>query len=78
MYRKKDMPELEAKLKEGINTDGTFKEPWAAKLLDDVTGPSTGLVYEYDEQRLHLADGYVFDDDGNIVRRDDATGPSFK
>lgn len=78
MYNKKDMKKLEEKLKQGINIDGTFKEPWASKLLDDVTGPTTGMIYEYDEQRLHLADGYVFDSDGNIVRRDSVTGPNFK
>lgn len=72
------MKELEARLKEVINTDGTFKEPSADKLLDDITGPSTGMVYEYDEQRLHLAEGYMFDENGDIVRMDDVTGPDFK
>lgn len=76
MFNKKDMPEIEDKLKKLIDTDGTFKEPCAEKYLKDVTGPSSGLVYEYDEQRLHLADGWTFDADGNIVQADDITGPS--
>lgn len=75
MYNRKDMAELEAKLKEAIDTDGTEKRPDAQKLFSDITGPGTGLIYEYDEQKLHLADGWIFDNDGNIVKLDDVTGP---
>lgn len=68
-YNKNDIAKLEAEIKEFLAT------PEEDKVIDKYTGPDTGLVWDEDAKVLKLAESYMFDADGFIVRRDDVTGP---
>lgn len=70
MYNKKDIPMLEEKLVSAA-VGGEIPQD----LMDSITGPGTGLLYDEDSAKLRLADGWIFDDEGNIVERDSVTGP---
>lgn len=80
MYNKKDIGLLEVKITATIASEGGDETPGVEKLINEITGPSTGLVYQPgpggSPGSLHLAEGWIFDNDGNIVRLEDATGPA--
>ena len=68
-YNKNDIAKLEAEIKEFLGT------PEEDKVIDKYTGPDTGLEWDENAKVLKLAESYMFDADGFIVRRDDVTGP---
>ena len=43
-------------------------EPGFLVMLDSYTGPATGLVYDEDTKKLHIADGWHADENGYIVK----------
>ena len=69
MYNKKDIARMEVELKESIGG------PNYDTLLQDYTGPGVGLIWDEDTGKLRLADGWIFDDNGDIVEKDAVTGP---
>ena len=68
-YNKNDIAKLEAEIKEFLGT------PEEDRAIDKYTGPDTGLVWDEDAKVLKLAESYMFDASGYIVRKDDVTGP---
>lgn len=68
-YNKNDIATLEAEIKEFLGT------PEEDKVIDKYTGPDTGLEWDENAKVLKLAESYMFDTDGFIVRKDDVTGP---
>lgn len=74
MYNKNDIPELEKRIKSVVGSDGQATGPDGQRIIDEITGPSTGLIWNQDEHSLSLADGWIFDDNGDIVNRDTVTG----
>ena len=75
MMNKNEIPGAEAKIREMIKEMGTAECREVEALIDFYTGPATGLVWEEDTEKLELAEGYIFDNDGNVVLLDDVTGP---
>ena len=79
MYNKKDIGLLEAKITAAIAADGSDETPGVENLISEITGPSTGLIYTPGPDgapgSLHLAEGWIFDNYGNIVRLEDVAGP---
>lgn len=79
MYNKKDIATLESKIAAAIAADGSDETPGVENLISEITGPSTGLVYTPgpggSPGSLHLAEGWIFDNEGNIVKLEDVTGP---
>lgn len=75
MMNKNEIPGAEAKIREMITKMGTAECREVEMLIDSYTGPATGLVWEEDDQKLNLAEGYIFDNEGNVVLLDDVTGP---
>ena len=76
MINKREIPEMEMKIKAEIAERGTAECKEVEALIDSYTGPATGLVWNEDAEKLELAEGYIFDNDGNVVLLDDVTGPS--
>lgn len=79
MYNKKDIPGLMTKIAISIADAGTDETPGIEKMIARITGPNTGLIYKPGPGgtpgNLELAEGWIFDSDGNIVRLEDVTGP---
>lgn len=75
MYNRNDIPTLEKRIHAVLGSDGEAVSDAAQGIIDSITGPSTGLVYDKDERAIRLADGWIFDSSGNIVHRDSVTGP---
>lgn len=75
MINKKDIKTLETKIKLAIEEEGSKYTPGVEDVVNSVTGPSVGLVYNYDTGELSLAEGWIWDNDGYLVKRDDVTGP---
>lgn len=79
MYNKKDIPELEAKIAAAIAAEGTDETPGVENLINEIAGPSTGLIYRPGSDgkpgNLAIAEGWIFDNSGNIVKLEDVTGP---
>lgn len=80
MYNKKDIPGLMTKIAISIANAGTDEAPGIEKMIARITGPNTGLIYKPGSRgtpgNLELAEGWIFDSNGNIVRLEDATGPA--
>lgn len=80
MYNKNQIKELEAKIAAAIATDGSDETPGVENLINEIAGPGTGLIYRPGPcgipGSLELAEGYIYDNDGNIVMLDDVTGPA--
>ena len=72
---RKEIPEAEVRIKEIIAKMGTPECKEVENLIDIYTGPAAGLTWNEDAEKLELAEGYIFDNDGNIVPLDDVTGP---
>lgn len=68
-YNKNDIVMLEAEIKDALGT------PEEDRIIDSYTGPDTGLVWDEDAKVLKLAESYMFDASGYVVRKDDVTGP---
>ena len=75
MINRREIPDLEARSKEMIATEGTDESQKVEALVQRVTGPAAGLIYDPDTGHLNLAEGYIFDNAGNVVILDDVTGP---
>ena len=75
MINKREIPEMEMKIKAEIVERGTSECKEVEALIDNYTGPATGLVWIEDAKKLELTEGYIFDNDGNVVLLDDVTGP---
>lgn len=75
MINRREIPEMEARIKEMIATEGTDESQKVEALVQRVTGPAAGLIYDPDTGHLNLAEGYIFDSAGNVVLLDDVTGP---
>ena len=43
-------------------------EPGFLVMLDSYTGPATGLVYDEDTKKLHIAEGWHVNENGFIVK----------
>lgn len=69
MVNKKDIPKMEAELNAAKGTD------CYEKLRDKYEGPGVGLDYDEESGKLHIAEGWTADPDGNIVPVDSVTGP---
>ena len=65
----KDIERMEKELAEAKGTDGY------ESLRDSYEGPDTGLDYDEDTGKLKIAEGWIADENGNIVPRDEVTGP---
>ena len=76
MINKREIPEMEMKIKAEIVERGTSECKEVEALIDNYTGPAVGLVWNENSEKLELAEGYIFDDDGNVVLLDDVTDPS--
>lgn len=72
---KKQIKEFEARIQRAIEEAGTDETPEIERMLQEVTGPGVGLIYNPETRKLRLANGWIFDNDGNVVRLDDVTGP---
>lgn len=75
MINRKEISEMEARIKEMIAAEGTDESQKVEELVQQVTGPAAGLIYDPDTGCLNLAEGYIFDNAGNVVLLDDVTGP---
>ncbi|HIQ73306.1 MAG TPA: hypothetical protein IAA51_02685 [Candidatus Cottocaccamicrobium excrementipullorum] len=75
MMNRNEIPAAEAKIKAEIAKRGTPECKDVEALIDTYTGPATGLVWDEGAEKLELAEGYIFDNDGNVVLLDDVTGP---
>ena len=75
MYNRRDIPKLEAEIKALIKAEGSDETKSVEDLVSEYTGPSTGLIYNTETGKLELAEGYVFDANGDVVLLDDITGP---
>lgn len=80
MYNKKDIPELEAKIAAKIAKEGTDESSIVERFIEEIADPSTGLIYKPGENgapgHLVIAEGWIFNDAGNIVKLEDAVSPS--
>ena len=74
-YNRRDIPKLEAEIKALIKAEGSDETPGVEALVQEYTGPSTGLIYNTETGKLELAEGYVFDANGDVALLDDITGP---
>lgn len=72
---RKEITEAEVRIKTIIAKMGTSECKEVENLIDIYTGPAVGLTWDEDTEKLELAEGYIFDNDGNIVLLDDVTGP---
>lgn len=43
-------------------------EPGFPVLLDSYTGPATGLVYDEETKKLHIAEGWHVNEEGFIIK----------
>lgn len=75
MINKNKIPEMEAEIQALIAKRGKAECKEVEDLVAVYTGPGTGLVWVEETGKLELAEGYIFDNDGNVVRLDDVTGP---
>ena len=75
MIDRKEIAEMEVKIKEMIAAEGTDESQKVEELVQQVTGPAAGLIYDPETGHLNLAEGYIFDNTGNVVLLDDVTGP---
>ncbi len=75
MMNRNEIPAAEARIKEAIARMGTPECKEVESLIDNYTGPAVGLIWNEDAEKLELAEGYIFDNDGNVVLLDDVTGP---
>ena len=75
MMNRNEIPAAEAKIKAEIAKRGTPECKEVEALIDTYTGPATGLVWDEGAEKLELAEGYIFDTDGNVVLLDAVTGP---
>lgn len=74
-YNKRNIPKFEAEIKALIEQEGSDETARVEALVQKYTGPGVGLVYDPETGKLNLAEGWVFDKNGDIVRLDDITGP---
>ena len=65
----KEIEKMEAELSAAKGTD------CYEKLRDKYEGPGVGLDYDEDTGKLRIAEGWIADENGNIVPRDEVTGP---
>lgn len=72
---RKEITEAEVRIKTIIAKMGTSECKEVENLIDIYTGPAVGLTWDEDTEKLELAEGYIFDNDENIVLLDDVTGP---
>ena len=81
MYNKNDIPNLEEKIATAIAVDGSDETPGVENLINEFTGPSTGLIYKPGDNgtpgHLIVAEGWIVDNNGNIIKPDDVYGPGF-
>lgn len=82
MYNIKEINELEAKIAAAIAADGSDETPGVENLVSEIASPNTGLIYKPGPDgapgHLIVAEGWVPDADGNIVKLEDVTGPGVK
>lgn len=75
MYNKNQIKELEAKIAAAIKADGSDETPGVEKLVRDIADPSTGLIYKPGPDgapgHLVIAEGWIADSNGNIVKAED-------
>ena len=74
-YHRTEIPKLEAEIKAMIAAEKDDESPNVVELVQNITGPNAGLIYDPESGKLELAEGYIFDNDGNVVLLDDVTGP---
>ena len=75
IINKREIPEMEKKIKELIIAEGSDETRKVEELVQRITGPAAGLIYDPNAGRLKLAEGYIFDNDGNLVLLDNVNNP---
>lgn len=79
MYNKNQIAELEIKIADAIKEDGTDESDRVTKLVANIASPNTGLIYKPGINgapgHLIIADGWIPDKYGNIVKLEDVSGP---
>lgn len=79
MYNKNQIKELEAKIAAAIKADGSDETPGVEKLVGNIASPNTGLIYKPGADgapgHLEIAEGWIVDEHGNIVKLEDVSGP---
>lgn len=74
-YNRRDIPKLEAEIKALIKAEGSDETKAVEDLVAEYVSPNTGLIYNTKTGKLKLAEGYVFDANGDIVLLDNIANP---
>lgn len=74
-YNKRQIPKLEEKIRELIKKEGSDETKKVEEVVQYVTGPNAGLIYDPETGSLRLAEGWVYDEEENIVPVDEVIGP---
>ena len=74
-YHRTEIPKLEAEIKAMIAAGKDDESPNVVELVQNITGPNAGLIYDPKSGKLDLAEGWIYDNDGYVVPLDDVTGP---
>lgn len=74
MYNLSDLPAIEAELTEAYKADRESED--YDNLLQKYTGPATGLMYDEDSGKVEISEDWAPDEEGNILKIDEATGPA--
>lgn len=79
MYKKEQIKELEARIAAAIKEDGTDESERVTAMVADIASPNTGLIYKPGPDgapgHLVIADGWIADENGSIVKLEDVSGP---
>ena len=75
IINKREIPEMEKKIKELIIAEGSDETRKVEELVQRITGPAAGLIYDPNTGRLKLAEGYILDNGGNLVLLDNVNNP---
>lgn len=79
MYNKNQIAELEAKIANAIKEDETDESDRVTELVASIASPNTGLIYKPGNDgapgHLIIAEGWIVDEHGNIVKLEDVSGP---
>lgn len=78
MYNVKDLPRLEAKINEAFAHANDDQEAAAHfdAVLQQITGPATGLSWDDVTHKLNIVSSWAPDTDGNILNILENTGPA--
>lgn len=79
MYNLKDIERLEAEIANAIKAEGSDETPGIESLVGNIASPNTGLIYKPGENgapgHLVIAEGWIANNNGDIVKLEDVSGP---